>query len=105
MISKMSIKDELLKEQQLTFKLPMVLKCESDTVTLRIPVAIVDLMDRLIRDGTYDNRSQIIRIGIRAILNDHGLLKFLPKIEELDKYDLSKLKSVALDFLDVETDD
>lgn len=100
----MTMKEELLKEQQLTLKLPsfIIESGDSDTINLRMPVAIVDLMDKLIRDGTYKSRSQIMRIGIRRILNENGLLKFLPNIEEFDKYDKSKLRDSAKDFLGME---
>ncbi|HLE46308.1 MAG TPA: ribbon-helix-helix domain-containing protein [Thermoplasmata archaeon] len=43
-----------------------------ETVASKIPKALADGMDRLIASGRYANRSEILRVAVRTLLDSEG---------------------------------
>ena len=50
----------------------MTVKGEFETVAVRVPKKVVEMVDELIREGYYQNRSDFLRTAIRLLLRKHG---------------------------------
>jgi putative addiction module CopG family antidote len=53
-----------------------------DTITVKIPHTLLEEIDRLIEGGWYANRSEVIRDGIREIIDRRRHVLLRKAVEE-----------------------
>jgi Arc/MetJ-type ribon-helix-helix transcriptional regulator len=57
-----------------------------DMISVRIPVDLLELLDKKVQAGDYASRSEAIRIALRDFYKNHfeGKIVGLKKLEKLD---------------------